>query len=49
MNSFTPLLLYARYPLDMRLGKKRNRYKILVVKPEERSPFGRPKHRWGIL
>jgi hypothetical protein len=29
-----------------RMGEKRNRYRILVGKPEERRPLGRPRHRW---
>jgi hypothetical protein len=49
VDSFTPLLFYPRYPLDRRLGKKRNRHKILVVKPEEKRLLGRPKHRWRII
>jgi hypothetical protein len=24
----------------------RNAHKILVGKPEEKKPFGRPRHRW---
>jgi hypothetical protein len=28
------------------LGEKRNAYRILVGKPEEKSPLGRPRHRW---
>jgi hypothetical protein len=27
-------------------GEKRNAYKILVGKPEEKRPLGRPKRRW---
>jgi hypothetical protein len=27
-------------------GEKRNAYRILVGKPEEKSPLGRPRHRW---
>jgi hypothetical protein len=26
--------------------EKRNAYKILVGKPEGKSPLGRPRHRW---
>jgi hypothetical protein len=29
-----------------RNGKKRNAYRILVVKPEEKRPLGRPRRRW---
>jgi hypothetical protein len=28
------------------MGKKRNVYRILVVKPEGRRPLGRPRCRW---
>jgi hypothetical protein len=28
------------------IGKKKNTYKILVVKLEENGPLGRPKCRW---
>jgi hypothetical protein len=28
------------------MGKMRNVYKILVEKPEGKSLFGRPNHRW---
>jgi hypothetical protein len=27
-------------------GEKRNAYRILVGKPEGKSPLGRPRHRW---
>jgi hypothetical protein len=27
-------------------GEKRNVYRILVRKPEEKRPLGRPKYRW---
>jgi hypothetical protein len=27
-------------------GEKRNAYRILVVKPERKGPFGRPERRW---
>jgi hypothetical protein len=27
-------------------GKKRNTYRILMVKSELKRPLGRPKHRW---
>jgi hypothetical protein len=29
-----------------RMGMERNSYRILVGKPEEKSPLGRPRHRW---
>jgi hypothetical protein len=29
-----------------RMGKKRNVYRILVVKPEGKRPLGRQRHRW---
>jgi hypothetical protein len=29
-----------------RMGEKRNVYRLLVGKPEERRPLGRPKHSW---
>jgi len=28
------------------MGEIRNAYKILVVKPEEKRPLGRPSRRW---
>jgi hypothetical protein len=28
------------------MGSKRNAYRILVGKPEEKRPPGRPRHRW---
>jgi len=28
------------------MGDKRNAYKILVEKPEGKTPFGRYRHRW---
>jgi hypothetical protein len=28
------------------MGEKRNAYRILVRKPEEKRPLGRPRHRW---
>jgi hypothetical protein len=30
----------------VRMGKKRNAYKILVGTPEGKRPLGRPRHRW---
>jgi hypothetical protein len=29
-----------------RMGETRNAYRILVGKPEEKRPLGRPRHRW---
>ena len=29
-----------------RMGERRGLYKALVGKPEEKRPFGRPRHRW---
>jgi hypothetical protein len=29
-----------------RMGEKRNAYRILVVKPEEKRPTGKPRRRW---
>jgi hypothetical protein len=29
-----------------RMGKKRNAYRILVGKPEGKTPLGRPRCRW---
>jgi hypothetical protein len=29
-----------------RMGEKRKVYKVLVRKPEEKSPLGRPRRRW---
>jgi hypothetical protein len=28
------------------MGEKRNAYRTLVRKPEEKSPLGRPRRRW---
>jgi hypothetical protein len=28
------------------MGEKGNAYRILVVKPEGKSPLGRPRRRW---
>jgi hypothetical protein len=30
-----------------RMGEKRNSYRILVGKPEEKRPLGRPRRRWA--
>jgi hypothetical protein len=29
-----------------RIGERRGAYRVLVGKPEERSPLGRPRRRW---
>jgi hypothetical protein len=29
-----------------RMGEKRNVYRLLVGKPEEKRPLGRPRRRW---
>jgi hypothetical protein len=29
-----------------RLGEERGMYRVLVGKPEEKRPLGRPRHRW---
>ena len=29
-----------------RMGEKRGTYGVLVGKPEEKRPFGRPRRRW---
>jgi hypothetical protein len=29
-----------------RMGEERKVYKVLVVKPEGKTPLGRPRHRW---
>jgi hypothetical protein len=28
------------------MGEKRNAYRLLVGKPEEKRPLGRPRRRW---
>jgi hypothetical protein len=28
------------------MGEKRNKYRLLVGKPEGKRPLGRPRHRW---
>jgi hypothetical protein len=28
------------------MGEKRNAYRILVGKPDEKRELGRPRHRW---
>jgi hypothetical protein len=27
-------------------GDKRNAYRLLIGKPNEKKPLGRPRHRW---
>jgi hypothetical protein len=29
-----------------RMGEKRNAYRLLVGKPDEKRPLGRPRRRW---
>jgi hypothetical protein len=29
-----------------RMGEKKNAYRILVGKPDEKRPLGRPRRRW---
>ena len=31
---------------EERTGERRGSYRILVEKPEGKSPLGRPRHRW---
>jgi hypothetical protein len=31
-----------------RMGEKRSAYLVLVQKPEEKSPLGRPRRRWVL-
>jgi hypothetical protein len=31
------------------MGEMRNAYKILVLKPEEKGPLGRPRNRWKYI
>jgi hypothetical protein len=31
-----------------RMGEKRNAYRILMGKPEEKIPLGRPRRRWVV-
>jgi hypothetical protein len=32
--------------IKLKMGEKRNAYRILVGKPEGRRPLGRPRRRW---
>jgi hypothetical protein len=32
-----------------RVGEKRNVYRLLVEKPEGKTPLGRPRRRWAII
>jgi hypothetical protein len=32
-----------------RMGEKRNAYRLLVGKPEENRPLGKPRRRWVDL
>jgi hypothetical protein len=32
-----------------RMGEKRNAYRLLVRKPEEKRPLGRPRRMWWLL
>jgi len=29
-----------------RMGEGRGVYRVLVVRPEDKRPLGRPRHRW---
>jgi hypothetical protein len=40
-------MIWARHV--PRMGEKRNAYRILVGKPEERRAVGRPRRRWGDI
>jgi len=31
------------------MGKRKGIYNVLVGKPEEKSPLGRPRRRWEII
>jgi len=30
----------------VRMGERRDSYRVLVGKPERKRPLGRPRHRW---
>jgi hypothetical protein len=30
----------------VRIGEKRNAYRMFVVKPQGKRPLARPRHRW---
>jgi hypothetical protein len=32
-----------------RMGEKRNAYRIMVGKPEDKGPLGRPRCRWAYI
>jgi hypothetical protein len=34
---------------EAHMGKRRDAYRVLLGKPEGKTPFGRPRHRWMIL
>jgi hypothetical protein len=42
------MLGYKSYYLrtGVRMGEKRNVYRLLVGRPEGKRPLGRPRHRW---
>jgi len=31
------------------MGERRGAYRVLVRKPEEKRPLGRPRHRWDDI
>jgi hypothetical protein len=50
INSSTPFMrLLIRAGHVARMGTKRNKYGILVGKPEGRRPLGRPRRRWADI
>jgi hypothetical protein len=58
MRNFIACILIAKYNYSYRVkedemgracstnGASRNAYRILVRKPEEKRPLGRPRRRW---
>jgi hypothetical protein len=53
MNYFSPSIIriiksrWMRWVGNVaRMGEKRNVYRLLVGKPEEKRPLGRPRRRW---